>query len=183
MPLAAHDGVSGSLPASGTEVHYAVLCERKLWWFTHGLEQEHTSDVVADGRYIHENSYPRRENEVFLDGRVRLDGLEVSGGKGMEAVVTVHEVKRSRAQRRAQRLQLMYYLYLLEERGVANVRGVLEYPKEKRREQMILTDAGRQELMAVLQRIDEVRAMPVPPTVPEPMSMCRECSYQELCWG
>ncbi|MGC8667549.1 MAG: CRISPR-associated protein Cas4 [Chthonomonadales bacterium] len=164
-------------------MHYAALCERKLWWFTHGMEQEHSSDTVADGRYLHEASFPRRENEVFLDGRVRLDGLEVSGRKGVEAVVTVHEVKRSRAKHRAQRLQLLYYLYLLQNRGVRNVRGVLEYPKEKRREQVTLTDTGRQELQQVLARIEAVRAMATPPVVPEPMSMCRECAYQELCWG
>ena len=172
-----------TIPASGTEVHYAALCERKLWWFTHGMEQEHASDAVADGRYLHEASFPRRESEVLLDGRVRLDGLEVFGGKGVEAVVTVHEVKRSRAMRRAQRLQLMYYMMVLEAHGLSNVRGILEYPKERRREQVSLTDTGRQELERMLARIQEVRAMPEPPHVPEPLSMCGECAYQELCWG
>jgi len=26
---------------TGTEIHYYALCRRKLWWFTHGIEQEH----------------------------------------------------------------------------------------------------------------------------------------------
>jgi len=64
-----------------------------------------------------------------------------------------------------------------------NVRGILEYPKERRREQVSLTDTGRQDLERMLARIQEVRAMPEPPHVPEPLSMCGECAYQELCWG
>ena len=32
-----------ALRISGTEVHYYVLCPRKLWWYAHGLEQECSS--------------------------------------------------------------------------------------------------------------------------------------------
>ena len=38
------DSKKTPLPAlriSGTEVHYYVLCQRKLWWLTHGAEHEH----------------------------------------------------------------------------------------------------------------------------------------------
>ncbi len=32
---------------TGTAVHYFVLCQRKLWWFAHGMEQEHLSRGAA----------------------------------------------------------------------------------------------------------------------------------------
>jgi CRISPR-associated exonuclease Cas4 len=159
-----------------------LLCERKLWWFSHGFMQEHDSDLVAEGRHLQEESFSHRRKEVMLDGALRLDGVETEG-EGVEAVVTVHEVKKSRAGKRAQRLQLLYYLHALQQRGVERVRGVLEYPREKRREEVSLTPADVTEVEATLQRVQEVRALPSPPDVPEPMSLCRKCAYQELCWG
>ena len=35
------------LRIGGTEVHYYVLCPRKLWWFSHGMEQEHVTGGVG----------------------------------------------------------------------------------------------------------------------------------------
>jgi CRISPR-associated exonuclease Cas4 len=118
----------------------------------------------------------------MLDGALRIDGLDVEG-EGVEAVVTVHEVKMSRGARRAQRLQLLYYLYSLQQRGVERVRGVLEYPGERRRETVLLTPQGVTEVEETLQRVQEVRVLPSPPDVPEPMPICKKCAYQELCWG
>lgn len=171
-----------SLLISGTEVHYGVLCERKLWWFTRGMEQEHGYDRVAEGRLLQEETYAGRSRDLMLDGALRIDGLDVEG-EGIEAVVTVHEVKLSRGARRAQRMQLLYYLYALRQRGVETVQGVLEYPKEKRREEVPLTPQAIVEVEETLQRVAQVRALPAPPEVPEPMSVCRRCAYQELCWG
>lgn len=167
---------------SGTEVHYGVLCERKLWWFTRGMEQEHGYDRVAEGRLLQEETYAGRSRDLMLDGALRIDGLDVEG-EGIEAVVTVHEVKMSRGARRAQRMQLLYYLYALRQRGVEQVQGVLEYPKERRREDVPLTPQAVVEVEETLQRVAQVRALPAPPEVPEPMSVCKKCAYQELCWG
>jgi CRISPR-associated exonuclease Cas4 len=171
-----------ALRVGGTEVHYCVLCERKLWWFAHGMEQEHTSDLVAQGRHVQEQSYDRRRKEIAIDGAVRIDGLETEG-QGVEAVVTVHEVKKSRGGRQAHRMQLLYYLYVLWQKGVGNARGVLEYPLEKRREEVALTAEAIADVEDVLRRIEAVRALPLPPEVAEPMGICGKCAYQELCWG
>jgi CRISPR-associated exonuclease Cas4 len=171
-----------TLLIGGTEVHYGVLCVRKLWWFVHGMELELSSDRVAEGRLLQEEAYDGRRRDLMLDGALRIDGLDVEG-EGVEAVVTVHEVKMSRGARRAQRLQLLYYLYSLQQRGVERVRGVLEYPGERRRETVLLTPQGVTEVEETLQRVQEVRVLPSPPDVPEPMPICKKCAYQELCWG
>jgi CRISPR/Cas system-associated exonuclease Cas4 (RecB family) len=36
---------------TGTEVHYFVLCPRKLWWFSHGMEQEHVGQHTLGVAY------------------------------------------------------------------------------------------------------------------------------------
>src|SRR5579872_3058346 len=88
---------------SGTEVHYFVLCPRKLWWFSHGMEQEHVSgtsgaESVSMGQLLHQDAYPDREHrDVMIDNLLRLDFTE-SG--------QVQEVKKSRGGLKATRFQL-----------------------------------------------------------------------------
>ena len=45
---------------TGTHFKNYQLCRRKLWLFVNGINVEHTSDAVYDGKLIHEGSYPQR---------------------------------------------------------------------------------------------------------------------------
>ena len=168
------------LRAGGTEVNYYVHCPRELWWFCHGLEQEHVagnvgSESVALGRLQHEDAYPDRSHrEVMVDDLLRLDFTDAG---------QVHELKKSRGGQRAALVQLMYYLYYLKhEKGMVR-KGVLEFPKQRRREEVELTPQWEAEVEEALRGVESVREMPTPPPVPEPMSICKKCSYQDLCWG
>src|SRR5437763_901199 len=175
------DGTSlTALRIGGTEVHYYVLCPRKLWWFSHGMEQEHVSGAagaenVALGTLLHETSYPDRgRKNILIDDLLRLDFTE-SGA--------VHEVKKSRGAVKATRFQLLYYLYYLKREKGIETTGVIDYPKERRREEVVLTPALEREVERILEGIRETRERPTPPEVPEPMRICRKCAYEELCWG
>src|SRR5450759_3003583 len=94
-----------TLRASGTEVHYYVLCPRKLWWFAHKIELEHVTggigaENVAMGVTLHEGSYSDRPHrEVMIDNLLRMDFTD-SGA--------VHEIKKSRGAHKASVMQLMY---------------------------------------------------------------------------
>lgn len=164
----------------GTEVHYYVLCPRKLWWFSHGLEQEHTGGSASHqnvdlGRLLHEESYrDSSKKDLLIDGLLRLDFTE-SGA--------VHEIKKSRGGQKASLCQLFYYLYYLKHEKGIETTGVLDYPKEKRREEVALTPEREAEVEAILEGIRQVRELPVPPEVDKPMAICRKCAYEELCWG
>lgn len=168
------------LRIGGTEVHYYVLCPRKLWWFSHGMEQEHVGGAAAHenvslGALLHEESYrDRHKKNLLIDDLLRLDFTE-SGA--------VHEIKKSRGGQRATFYQLLYYLYYLKrEKGVVTT-GVIDYPKERRREEVTLTPEREAEVEAILGEIRRTRERPTPPEVPEPMPICRKCAYQDLCWG
>jgi CRISPR-associated exonuclease Cas4 len=39
-----------------THINYYHVCHRKLWLFSHGKQMEHTSELVAEGKLIHETS-------------------------------------------------------------------------------------------------------------------------------
>jgi len=60
-----------------TETHfnYYYICKRELWLFANGINMEQTSDLVYDGKLIHETSYPQRSEryeEVEIDG-IKID--------------------------------------------------------------------------------------------------------------
>jgi CRISPR-associated exonuclease Cas4 len=175
-----------TLRITGTEVHYYVLCPRKLWWFCHGMEQEHSGggtsgqENVALGSLLHETSYPgKTRKDVMIDDLLRLDFTDE--GK-------VHEVKKSRGADsgkayKASLCQLLYYLYYLKHVKGVETSGVLDFPAERRREEVTLTPERENEVAAVLDGVVKVRALSTPPEVVKPMSLCKKCAYEELCWG
>lgn len=165
---------------TATEVHYFVLCPRKLWWFAHGIEQEHVTggvgaENVALGTLIHEDSYPgQKRKEVMIDGLLRIDFTD--DGK-------VHEIKKSRGAARATLFQVLYYLYYLKHVKGIDTTAVIDYPKERKRQDVKLTPALEKELEAALVGLVATRAAQKPPAVASPMPVCKSCAYADLCWG
>ena len=168
------------LRISGTEVHYYVLCPRKLWWYSHGMEQEHVTgsvgqENVALGTLLHEESYPdKARKDILIDDLIRLDFTD--DGK-------VHEIKKSKGGEKATLYQILYYLYYLKHVKAIETTGMIDYPQQKRREAVTLTPAYEADIEHILAGVQTVREQPTPPPVPKPMSLCKQCAYQELCWG
>ncbi len=96
---------------TGTEVSYYFICKKKLWWFAHGVEMEHSSDRVEMGKLVHQESYGRRKKELNLDDRIVIDWREDG---------VIHEVKLTDKMEAAHEMQLLYYLYYLK-----HVKGVV----------------------------------------------------------
>lgn len=159
----------------GTELNYYLICKKKLWLFSHGIEMERHSDRVDIGRLLHEESYPRgRHHELMIDGLLRIDFDESSG--------VVHEVKLTKAFEKAHVYQLLYYLYYLKQKGLSGLVGSLNYPKSKRVERVELTPDIEQELDEMLAAVRRIKASDVCPEHDQ-STMCRKCSYEGLCWG
>jgi CRISPR-associated exonuclease Cas4 len=164
--------LENELNYSGTQVNYYFICKRKLWFFSHGLEMEETSDLVLLGKLLHEQGYARRRKEVQV-GRIKIDFV----GPGCE----IHEVKRSRKAEDAHLYQLLYYLYYLKRHAGVEGRGVLHYPLLRRTVDVELTDERAGRIECVLEEIGRILCMPNPPN-PVRIGYCRRCSYNELCW-
>lgn len=184
VPDAPDDGQPGAefidsllgddVPIRAIEVNYCVICPRKCWLFLHRLEQEAKSDLVTLGRLLHQTAFRRhRQRDVNVEGFARID---------FTAEGIVHEVKHGSGQHRAHVLQVAYYLRLLRQRGI-ETRGVIHYPRQRRREVVELTPDLEAELNATLEAVNRIRSMPTPPSVPGRMTICRSCAYDEFCWG
>lgn len=173
MRLGQSESLEASPEFTGTQINYYSVCKRKLWFFSHGLEMEESSDLVLLGKLLHERSYPRRFKEIQV-GRIKMDFL----ASGCE----IHEVKRSRKAEDAHLFQLLYYLYYLKMTAGVEGRGVLHYPLLKRTVDVELTDELVKRLELILRDMDELLERKNPPS-PVKSGYCRRCSYGELCWG
>ena len=157
---------------SGVEVNYYFVCKRKLWYFSHNINMEHTSEAVEIGSTIHENSYARKRREIGFDG-IKLDFVEVNKG-------LIHEVKKSKAVEKAHIWQLKYYLYRLKDFGVAFT-GKIDYPLIRRTENVNFNEDDEKEMEFILKDIEKIKSFPRPP-VEKRAGICKKCSYYEFCY-
>ncbi|MEZ4777035.1 MAG: CRISPR-associated protein Cas4 [Bacteroidia bacterium] len=163
-------------PITGTQIAYLHLCQRKLWLFANGIEMEHSSELVAQGRLIGETSYPQRAEkwqELAVAG-IKIDHYDPKHG-------IVREVKKSRKREDAHIAQLKYYLYVLEQHGIKISHGVLEYPKLRQTDQVWLSDADRAAIPQWETKVREIIALPGCPVLVK-KKICKKCAYYELCY-
>jgi len=162
---------------TGTHFNYYQICHRKLWLFASNIQMEHTSDLVYEGKLIHESSYENRgEKYSELD----VDGIKIDFFDAKNKIV--HEVKKSDKREQAHLLQLKYYLYILEKNGISPVSGILEYPKLRQREEVLLSSVDIEEIELMKTRIAEITLSDIAPAR-LPVSQCRNCSYFDFCWS
>lgn len=161
---------------SASHISYYHLCHRKLWLHHHGMRMEDNSTAVAEGILIGQTSYqrrPRKWRELALEG-VRIDHFDPQTN-------TVKEVKKSPKLEVAHLAQVQYYLFRLEQVGVSHPKGVLEYPQQRKKREVALTDEDRKNVLGWLQEIENIVALPVcPPLVRK--TYCRNCAFREFCF-
>lgn len=160
---------------SGIQVNYFIICSTKLWLFSHFIQMEKSSELVALGKQLHETSY-KREKEALIDSKIAIDFVK----KGNQIVL--HEVKKSPRLQKAHEWQLLYYLYYLKkEKGIQNAIGEIDYPLQREKILIELTQEKEQELEKMLEKIREIVLSKECPT-PTKKAYCKKCSYYELCY-
>ncbi|MEM4719783.1 MAG: CRISPR-associated protein Cas4 [Candidatus Pacearchaeota archaeon] len=161
---------------TGIQINYFLVCPLKLWLFTHLIRMESNSENVKIGRIIHEESF-KRESETIIDQKIAIDFVK------KKDYIEVHEIKKSPALETAHYWQLMYYLYYLKNyKMIKNVKGVINYPKNKKIVEVELTEAKSKELENIIDNIWKIIKTDKPPEKKK-LKYCKKCSYYEFCWG
>lgn len=162
---------------TASHIIYLLVCHRKLWLFANGVEMEHFSETVLEGRLIHNTSYPRRPSQYV---EVQLDGVKIDFFDPHTR--TVHETKRGRAIEAAHRAQVQYYLFKLRQHGVTGATGMIEYPDLRRTEPVTaLTEADVLEIEQWERDVTGIVTSPVCPAVIN-KPFCKQCAYYDLCY-
>lgn len=162
---------------TGTHFNYYNVCKKKLWLFINGISMEHTSELVYEGRLIHEDSYPQRS---YRYEEVEMDGIKVDYYDAKEKVI--HEIKKSNKIESAHEWQLKYYIFVFERNGIEDVTGILEYPTLRKTQVVELTDEDRQEIRDIEKNINIIASMEQCPEGKK-RGICKNCSYFEFCFS
>jgi CRISPR-associated exonuclease Cas4 len=155
-------------------INYYSICHRSVWYLIHGLEAAQDHPFLEIGRFITQESYTRSKKEVVFEN------LKIDLVKKENNDVVVAEIKKSSKAKKSAQLQLAYYLYRLKEIGIT-ARGELLFPKEKKREKVLLTKELESTLQAVLLDIEEISKREKPPDLKK-ITYCRNCAYRDFCW-
>lgn len=157
----------------GTHLNYLFVCHRKLWLFDRGITMEDRSDRVLMGKLLGQYSYPAEEKkEVLIDNLINIDIVEGD---------TIREVKYSNRMQEADRIQILYYLYYLKRLGIEK-KGTINYPKMRKKEEIILTPENEEKVEAALREVKNILDLEKPPPL-ERKSYCTRCAYYEFCFG
>lgn len=170
---------------TATHLNYYFICHRKLWLFANGIQMEHTSEVVAEGKFIHETAYPQRaeryreielsfsgENDISLFGKIDFYD---AGNK------VIHEIKKSGKMEAAHAWQVKFYIWLLELNGIPDVKAILEYPRLRETREVSLSEEDKNELQTTIMKIRDIL---IQEACPEKINkkFCKKCSYYDLCY-
>ena len=161
---------------TATHINYYNVCHRKLWLFANGIQMEHNSEIVAEGKLIAETTYldrNRKYTELAIDG-IKIDFYDAKNK-------VVHEVKKSDKVENAHIAQVKYYLYILQQHGVDGASGIIEYPKLKQRQKVQLTDRDVEEVKRWELETEKIIGLEnCPPVINA--KICKSCSYFEFCY-
>ncbi len=169
---------------TATHINLLNVCHRELWLHANEIRMEHTSDIVFEGKYLHETTYTQRAKkgrEVELNIQHGVDHLAakidfIDFFKG-----EVHETKKSDKLEHAHEAQLKFYLFVLELSGVFTLKGILEYPTQKKKRDIVLAENDRILLKAQIAEVKKIINEESCPTLVK-KAYCKTCSYFDFCW-
>jgi CRISPR-associated exonuclease Cas4 len=161
---------------SGTHFNYYQVCKRKLWLFANGIGMENTSDLVYEGKLIHEESYPQRPERYE---ELEIDGIKIDFYDTKNKIV--HEIKKSNKVEAAHEWQVKYYIYVLEQNGIDGVTAILEYPVLRKTKEIVLSSIDREQIVTMKSEIQGIIESEKCSAAID-SKICGNCSYYEFCY-
>jgi CRISPR-associated exonuclease Cas4 len=161
---------------TGTHFNYYLICHRKLWLFANGMSMEQTSDLVYEGKLLHENTYKQRSDKFK---EIAIEGIKIDYYDSKNHVV--HELKKSDKKEDVHVWQVKYYLFVLERNGI-EATGLLEYPKLRKTQEVYLSELDRDFINEAKRKIEKII---LSDSCPDRIvkSKCRSCSYYDFCYA
>jgi len=160
---------------TGNLVNAFYICHRKVWLFAHEINPSTENAYLEIGSLIGEESYKKEKKEIHI-GNMKIDLIKKAGNN-----VVVAEIKKSSKGEKAARMQLLFYLHKLKEKGI-KANGELLIPKERKKVLVTLDGKVEKELLDGLKRIKEIISREKPPERVK-SHFCKKCAYSEFCWS
>lgn len=159
---------------NGTIINYYFHCQRQCYLFANRINLEENSEDVRIGKIIHQiEAEDKRNTEVKYDN-MAIDKLTDQ---------YVIEIKKSDADIEAAKMQVIFYLKNLEEKGIKKEGKLVfkEKNKNEKAEKIILNQENKIKLEECEREINELLQNPKPPK-PVEKNGCKKCAYYEYCF-
>lgn len=170
---------------NATLLNLFTICPRECWLHAQGITMEHTSELVYDGKLLHETSYPQRA-ERYTEVELKADfaGNELAGKIDFfdKKEKIIHETKRGNKVEAAHEMQVKFYIWLFALNGMQGVSGKIEYPRLRQTTDVSLSDEDEKFLQSIIPKIGQtLQSETCPPLLHA--KICRSCSYFEFCYS
>lgn len=170
---------------NATLINLYRVCKRECWLHANGINMEHTSDLVTDGKIIEEESYQSRSDRYSqIDLGAEYEEVSLSGKIDFFDTKNkvLHETKRSNKVEQAHIWQVKFYLWLLQLNEIQAEKGIIEYPKLREREDVFLDEEDVIYLQKTILEIKELlKNENCPPVINA--KICKSCSYFDFCYS
>lgn len=163
------------MKVNGTLINYYFHCKRQCYLHGNRLNLEDNSENVKIGKAIHEERSSNSKNSEIAIENIKIDKLTND---------YVVELKKSDADVEACKWQLMYYLKVLNDKGIKR-KGKLEFVEKNKTDNKILyfeiNDENLQQLNTYIKEIENLlEERSIPPVLNSPK--CKKCAYYEYCY-
>jgi len=155
------------IPLTGMHINYYFTCKRKLWLYHHAITYERESELVKIGKLYHEDL---EKNALEID-HVKIDNFRQ--GK-------VWELKKSKRNRKASIYQVLFYLFVLKNKGI-ETSGIIKFKENNKVEEVFLSPEKEERLLSTMAEIEKICEESCPPAAEE-IPYCKRCSYYEMCF-
>lgn len=169
---------------NATLINLYHVCKRECWLHANGITMEHNSETVADGKLLHETSYPQRnEKHSEMNIAASYKHIDLFGKIDFYDAKQkiIHETKRSNKVEIAHEWQVKFYLWLLKLNGIDNASATLEYPLLRHTDYIELSE---EDIIYLQNIISDVLLLKETEQCPPVINakICKNCSYYELCY-
>jgi len=103
--------MKNELQITSSIIEAYIFCKKQAWLMSRQISGDQYNDFLAIGRLISEESFKRDKKEILIDGG-KIDFVRNDDG-----VLTLVEVKKSEKFLEAAKIQLLYYLFRLKNKG------------------------------------------------------------------
>ncbi len=160
---------------SGGMINYYFHCKRQLWLSYNRINMELSNEDVRIGKVLHDLKFENQKNShVKLDNIIEIDKITD------EFII---EFKKSDSDINSAKYQILYYLYILKQKGI-NRYGIVQFNEinrqGKQQIEFYLTQENEQKLLEIINDIESLCSNSVLPVIND--KKCKKCAYYEYCY-
>lgn len=159
---------------NGTIINYYFHCKRQCYLFANKINLEDNSEDVRIGRIIHEIRAEDGTNTEIKYDNMAMDKITDK---------YVIELKKSDSDVEAAKMQLLFYLQNLQNKGIIKEGKLIFYEKnnDEKIEKIILDKENMNKLNECENQIKKLLQEKLPPKSVK-QQKCQKCAYYEYCF-